>query len=68
MDHYADPPDCSKANSPRSAPKISQAETRGGDHVVQWLEHFAQEHGLSPSDLRIFDQLAKPNWLEAAIP
>src|SRR5689334_3256231 len=40
----------------------------GGDHLVPWLEHFGQEHGLSPNDLRLFDRLAKPNWLKAAIP
>ncbi|MGN6169513.1 MAG: hypothetical protein ACTHQQ_15285 [Solirubrobacteraceae bacterium] len=39
----------------------------GGDHVVQWLEHFGHKHRLSPNDLRLFDQLAKPNWLKAAI-
>jgi hypothetical protein len=40
----------------------------GGDQVVQWLEHFGPEHGLSRGDLERFDRLAKPNWSKAAIP
>jgi hypothetical protein len=40
----------------------------GGDSVIDWLEHFGTEHGLGPSDLERFDQLAKPNWLKPAFP
>ncbi len=40
----------------------------GGDSVIEWLEHFGAEHGLSPADLERFDEISKPNWLKAAIP
>ncbi len=40
----------------------------GGEHVIEWLYHFGREHGLSRGDLERFDRLAKPNWLQAAIP
>ena len=40
----------------------------GGDSVIEWLEHFGPEHGLSTADLERFDELAKPNWLTGAIP
>ena len=40
----------------------------GGDSVIDWLEHFGNEHGLGRTDLERFDQLAKPNWLKSAIP
>jgi hypothetical protein len=40
----------------------------GGDSLIAWLEHFGAEHGLGPSDLERFDELAKPNWLKSAIP
>jgi hypothetical protein len=40
----------------------------GGDSVLEWLQHFGTEHGLSTADLERFDQLSKPNWLKAAIP
>jgi hypothetical protein len=40
----------------------------GGDSVIEWLEHFGAEHGLNAADLERFDQLAKPNWLQGAIP
>ncbi len=40
----------------------------GGDSVIEWLEHFGAEKGLSMADLERFDQLSKPNWLKAAIP
>jgi hypothetical protein len=40
----------------------------GGDSVIEWLEHFGSEHGLSASDLARFDALTKPNWLRGAIP
>ena len=40
----------------------------GGDSVIDWLEHFGAEHGLRPADLKLFDELAKPNWLKPAIP
>lgn len=46
----------------------SAAWVLGGDHVIEWLEHFAQRHGLSRGDLERFDRLSKPNWLKAAIP
>ena len=40
----------------------------GGDSVLQWLQLFGAEHGLSTTDLELFDRLAQPNWLRAAIP
>jgi hypothetical protein len=40
----------------------------GGDSLIDWLGHFGSEHGLGPSDLERFDELAKPNWLKSAIP
>jgi hypothetical protein len=40
----------------------------GGDSVVEWLLHFGAQHGLSAVDLARFDELAKPNWLNGAIP
>lgn len=40
----------------------------GGDSVLEWLEHFGVEHGLSAADLERFDELSKPNWLKPAIP
>ena len=40
----------------------------GGDSVIEWLEHFGNEHGLGPPDLARFDELANPNWLRPAIP
>ena len=40
----------------------------GGDSLIEWIEHFGTECGLSPGDLARFDQLSKPNWLKAAIP
>jgi hypothetical protein len=39
----------------------------GGDSVIAWLMHFGSQHGLSAADLARFDELAKTNWLEAAI-
>ena len=40
----------------------------GGDSVVNWFMHFGTEHGLNAADLTRFDELAKSNWLKAAIP
>jgi hypothetical protein len=40
----------------------------GGESVVEWLAHFGTEAGLGPGDLERFDQLAKPNWMTAAMP
>ena len=40
----------------------------GGDSVVNWFMHFGPEHGLNAADLTRFDELAKSNWLKAAIP
>jgi hypothetical protein len=40
----------------------------GGDSVIEWLEHFGPEHGLTAADLARFDELARPNWLTGAIP
>ena len=40
----------------------------GADSVVEWIEHFGSDHGLSVADLAHFDRLAKPNWLRPAIP
>ena len=40
----------------------------GGDRVVDWIEHFGRQHGLSIGDLKRFDELAKPNWLRPARP
>ena len=40
----------------------------GGNSVIEWLAHFGTEHGLGPGDLERFEQLAKPNWMNAAIP
>lgn len=40
----------------------------GGNSLIEWLAHFGTEHGLGPRDLERFEQLAKPNWLTAAIP
>ena len=40
----------------------------GGDSVIEWLVHFGTEHGLGPGDLERFEELAKPNWMNAAIP
>jgi hypothetical protein len=40
----------------------------GGDSVIEWLGHFGAEHDLNATDLARFDQLAKPNWLQGAIP
>jgi hypothetical protein len=40
----------------------------GGDSVIEWLEHFGREHGLNAADLTRFDELARPNWLNGAIP
>ena len=36
--------------------------------MIEWLAHFGTEHGLGPGDLERFEQLAKPNWMNAAIP
>ena len=36
--------------------------------MIGWLQHFGPQHGLSAADLERFDELAKPNWLKAAIP
>ena len=40
----------------------------GGDSVVGWLLHFGPQRGLSAADLARFDELAKPNWVNGAIP
>ena len=40
----------------------------GGDSVIDWLEHFGEEDGLRPADLKHFDELSRPNWLRPAIP
>lgn len=39
----------------------------GGDSLIEWLAPFGTELGLGPGDLERFEQLAKPNWLHAAI-
>ena len=40
----------------------------GGGSVIEWLEHFGSDHGLTVADLARFDRLAKPNWRQSAIP
>jgi hypothetical protein len=40
----------------------------GGERVVEWIEQFGCERGLSVGDLERFDRLTKPNWLKPAIP
>lgn len=40
----------------------------GGDAVIEWLADADNNYGLSAGDLMRFDELAKPNWLKAAIP
>ena len=40
----------------------------GGNSLIEWLAQFGTEHGLGPGDLERFEELAKPNWMNAAMP